>query len=68
MIGRVLSFSVHARWLVVFLTAVIAGYGLYEVARLPIDALPDITNKQVQINFEAAALGPEEIEKRVTSR
>ena len=66
MISRILSFSVHARWLVVFFTAVIAAYGFYEVARLPIDALPDITNKQVQINFEAPALGPEEIEKRVT--
>ncbi len=66
MIGRILFFSVHARWVVVFLTAVVAGYGFYEVARLPIDALPDITNKQVQINFEAPALGPEEIEKRVT--
>jgi len=48
------------------MTALVAGYGLYEVNRLPIDALPDITNKQVQINFVAPALGPEEVEKRVT--
>ena len=66
MIDRVLSLSVQARWLVVFLTAVVAAYGLYEVNRLPIDALPDITNKQVQINFVAPTLGPEEVEKRVT--
>ncbi len=66
MIDRILSFSVHARWFVVFVTSIVAAYGFYEVARLPIDALPDITNKQVQINFLAPTLGPEEVEKRVT--
>jgi heavy metal efflux system protein len=57
---------VRARWLVVFFTMLLAGYGVYQAMRLPIDATPDITNKQVQINFVAPALGPEEIEKRVT--
>ena len=66
MIARILSLSVQARWFVVFLTAIVAAYGSYELTRLPIDALPDITNKQVQINTEAPTLGPEEIEKRVT--
>ena len=66
MTARILSFSVQSRWLVLFLTLIVAGYGLYEVNRLPIDALPDITNKQVQINFVAPTLGPEEVEKRVT--
>ncbi|HYM19361.1 MAG TPA: CusA/CzcA family heavy metal efflux RND transporter [Micropepsaceae bacterium] len=66
MISRILSLSVQARWFVVFLTAIVAAYGFYEVNRLPIDALPDITNKQVQINTLAPALGPEEVEKRVT--
>ena len=66
MIGRILSFSVQARWFVVFLTATIAGYGFYELTRLPLDALPDITNKQVMINFAAPAFGPEDVEKRVT--
>src|ERR1043165_7491391 len=66
MISQILSLSVQARWFVVFLTTVVAAYGLYELARLPIDATPDITNKQVQINFQVPTLGPEEIEKRVT--
>ena len=66
MIGKILFLSVQARWFVVFLTVLVAGYGFYEVTRLPIDALPDITNKQVMINFVAPALGPEEIERRVT--
>jgi cobalt-zinc-cadmium resistance protein CzcA len=66
MIARILSLSIHGRWFVVFLTAIVAAYGVYEVMRLPIDAMPDITNKQVQINFQEPSLGPEEIEKRIT--
>jgi cobalt-zinc-cadmium resistance protein CzcA len=66
MITKLLSFSVQARWSVVFLTAFVAAYGSYELTRLPLDALPDITNKQVMINFAAPALGPEDVEKRIT--
>ena len=66
MIDRILSSSVRARWLVVFLTAIVGSYGLWQISILPIDALPDITNKQVQINTAAPTLGPEEVEKRVT--
>jgi cobalt-zinc-cadmium resistance protein CzcA len=66
MIARILSLSVQARWFIVFLAAVIVAYGSYQVTLLPIDALPDITNKQVMINFSAPELGPEEIERRIT--
>jgi cobalt-zinc-cadmium resistance protein CzcA len=66
MIDKLLSFSVRARWLVVFLSVVLAGFGAWQLVLLPIDALPDITNKQVQINTAAPTLGPEEVEKRVT--
>ena len=66
MITRLISFSVQAHWPVVFLTAMVAVYGSYELTRLPLDALPDITNKQVMINFAAPALGPEDVEKRIT--
>jgi cobalt-zinc-cadmium resistance protein CzcA len=65
-IPQLLSFSVRARWLVLALTTILAGYGVWELFRLPIDALPDVTNKQVQINSAAPNLGPEEVEKRVT--
>jgi cobalt-zinc-cadmium resistance protein CzcA len=58
--------SVQARWSVVFLTTIVAAYGAYQLTRLPLDALPDVTNKQVMINFAAPALGPEDIEKRIT--
>lgn len=66
MIGRILSGSVHARWLVLFLTAVVAGIGAWQLDLLPIDVTPDITNKQVQINTVTPTLSPVEVEKRVT--
>ena len=56
MITRLLSLSVGAHWWTVLLTAFVAGYGAYELTRLPLDALPDITNKQVMINYAAPAL------------
>jgi cobalt-zinc-cadmium resistance protein CzcA len=66
MIGRILDLSVRFRWSVVALVALVAAFGLYNLIRLPIDAVPDITNKQVQINTVAPALAPAEIEKLVT--
>lgn len=66
MIERILSFSVAHRLLVVMMTLAAAVYGLYALARLPIDAVPDITNNQVAINVAAPALSPLEIETQVT--
>ena len=66
MIARVLSFSVHQRWLVALLTLAAAAFGLWSMTKLPIDAVPDITNNQVQINTIAPALSPVDIEKQVT--
>lgn len=66
MIARILSLSVRARYVVVFLTLLVAVFGVFNLIRLPIDAVPDITNKQVQINTRDPELGPLEIEKRVT--
>jgi cobalt-zinc-cadmium resistance protein CzcA len=66
MINWILTHSVRGRWLVVFMIGAIAVYGLWELFKLPIDALPDITNKQVQINTLAPGLGPVEVERRVT--
>jgi heavy metal efflux system protein len=66
MIERVLTFSVRNRWLVVLCTLAAAISGAWSLTRLPIDAVPDITNVQVQINAFARALSPLEIEKQVT--
>jgi len=48
------------------LSALIAAYGLFQLSQLPIDAVPDITNRQVQINTIAPALAPGQIERQVT--
>ncbi len=66
MLGRVIDLSVRGRWLVLLLVLLFAGFGARELLRLPIDAVPDITNRQVQINTIAPALGPEEVERQVT--
>jgi cobalt-zinc-cadmium resistance protein CzcA len=66
MLDRIIEASVRLRWLVVGLAAALAILGARELLRLPIDAVPDITNRQVQITTVAAALGPEEVERQVT--
>ncbi|MGT2440958.1 efflux RND transporter permease subunit [Bradyrhizobium betae] len=66
MIARIVDFSVHRRWLVVLVVLVAAASGLWALTRLPIDAVPDVTNVQVQVNAVAPALTPVEIEKQVT--
>src|SRR5450631_1403660 len=66
MISRILSFAVHQRWLVVLLSLAAAAFGIYSLSRLPIDAVPDITNNQVQINTTAPSLSPQDVEKQVT--
>ncbi len=66
MLNRLLEFSVRQRVFVLLATVVLIGIGVYSALRLPIDAVPDITNVQVQVNTSVPALAPEEIEKLVT--
>jgi cobalt-zinc-cadmium resistance protein CzcA len=66
MLEAVLHFSIRSRWVIVLFTAIVAGVGVHSFQRLPIDAVPDITNNQVQINVMYPSLSPIEIEKQVT--
>lgn len=66
MIEKILKFSLAHRLLITMLTAAFAAYGLHALTKLPIDAVPDITNNQVAINVEVPSLSPFEIEKQVT--
>ena len=66
MINRIIYFSVYNRWVVLLITLLIAAAGLNAFRHLPIDAVPDITNNQVQINTVIEGLAPEEIERTVT--
>lgn len=65
MIAAIVNWAVRKRWLVLIFTAVAAVIGAVALYRLPIDAVPDITNNQVQINVRAPALSPELVEKQV---
>ncbi len=66
MLERILKFSIHQRWVVLIATLAVAVLGVYNYQRLPIDAIPDITNVQVQINTEATGYSPLEVEQRIT--
>ncbi|NUQ51744.1 MAG: CusA/CzcA family heavy metal efflux RND transporter [Phycisphaerales bacterium] len=66
MLESILHFSVKNRWFVLIITALVAAFGAYSLKKLPIDAVPDITNNQVQINAVASSLSPFEVEKQVT--
>ncbi len=66
MLEALLHFSIKNRWFIVIVTAAVAAVGVHQLKRLPIDAVPDITNNQVQINAVAPSLSPFEIERQVT--
>ena len=66
MIARVLAFSVRRRWYVLLFAIAAAMAGVWALTVLPIDAVPDVTNVQVQVNAFAPALSPLEVEKQVT--
>lgn len=66
MIDALIKFSITRRWLVIFLVMAVAALGAWNYQNLPIDAVPDITNVQVQINTEAPGYSPLEVEQRIT--
>ena len=66
MINNLIKFSVFNRGVVLVLTLLLVFAGFYSFQHLPIDAVPDITNNQVQINTVVDGLAPEEIERTIT--
>jgi cobalt-zinc-cadmium resistance protein CzcA len=66
MFERILRFAIEQRWLVLLAVLGMAGVGVYSYQHLPIDAVPDITNVQVQINAAVPGASPLETEQRVT--
>jgi cobalt-zinc-cadmium resistance protein CzcA len=64
--NALIKFAVLRRWLVMVITLMIAALGGYNALRLPVDAVPDITNIQVQINTQAIGYSPLETEQRIT--
>ncbi|WP_442593337.1 CusA/CzcA family heavy metal efflux RND transporter [Parapusillimonas sp. JC17] len=66
MFDRLIQFVVEQRWLVFLATLGVAALGVFNYSRLAIDAVPDITNVQVQINASAPGYSPLETEQRIT--
>ena len=66
MIDRILQFSIKYRVFIVVLGLLLLGGGLYSATKLPIDAVPDVTSNQVQINTLAPGFAPLEMEKYVS--
>ena len=66
MLNKIIDFSVKQKLIIGLFVLFLVGYGAYEVTQLPIDAVPDITNNQVQIITSAPSLGATDIERLVT--
>eukprot|EP01137_Pigoraptor_chileana_P003827 Opistho-2@44587 len=66
MFEKIIRFAIEQRWLVLLCVLGMAALGIFSYQRLPIDAVPDITNVQVQINTQAKGYSPLEAEQRVT--
>ena len=66
MLDNILRISIHQGWIILIGVFLMGMLGIYNYQRLPIDAVPDITNVQVQINAKAAGYSPIESEQRVT--
>lgn len=66
MFERLIRFAIEQRWLVLLAVLGMAGLGVFSYQKLPIDAVPDITNVQVQINTAAAGYSPLETEQRIS--
>ena len=66
MINAIISFAVNQRILVMLLVAIMIGAGFYSLRELPIDAVPDVTNVQVQVLTASPSLAPLEVERQIT--
>jgi cobalt-zinc-cadmium resistance protein CzcA len=66
MLNKIIEFSIQKKLIVGLFIIALISYGSYEVTRLPIDAVPDITNNQVQVITQAPSYGATDIERLVT--
>lgn len=66
MFERIIAFSVNNKFIIALFTLAIVGAGLYSIDHIPIDAVPDITNNQVQVVTSSPSLTAEEVERFIT--
>ena len=67
MIDKIITFSVRNKFIIILFLIALIGWGIFSLTRLPIDAIPDITNNQVQIISIAPSLAVQEVESTITS-
>src|SRR6056297_1425944 len=63
---RIIEFSIKNKAIIGFLVFVLIGFGIYSIQNIPVDAVPDITNNQVQVVTSSPSLSPQEVEKFIT--
>src|ERR1043165_9453715 len=66
MLNKIIEFSIKNKLIVGLFVFALIAYGAYEIGRLPIDAVPDITDNQVQVITTAPALGAPDVERLIT--
>ncbi|WP_018622377.1 CusA/CzcA family heavy metal efflux RND transporter [Spirosoma luteum] len=66
MLNAIIHFSIHNKLIIGFLTLALVGWGIWSATQLPIDAVPDITNNQVQVITSSPSLAAQDIERLVT--
>ena len=66
MLDKIIYFSIKNKFVIGLFTLALVLWGIYSLSRLPIDALPDITNNQVQIITSSPTLAAQEVEKFIT--
>ena len=66
MLNKIIFFSINNKLIVGLLTLALIGWGIYNLGKLPIDAVPDITNNQVQVITVSPSLGAQEVERLIS--
>ena len=66
MFDRIIWFSLKNKFLILLFTLAIVAYGIYSATNIPVDAVPDITNNQVQVVTTSPSLAPQEVEQFIT--
>ncbi|MBK9580848.1 MAG: efflux RND transporter permease subunit [Saprospiraceae bacterium] len=66
MLNRIIAYSIHNKLVIALMTSALVIFGIYEATKLPIDAVPDITNNQVLVITQAPSFGATDIERLVT--
>ena len=66
MFDRIIWFSLKNKFLILLFTLSIVAFGIYSATNIPVDAVPDITNNQVQVVTTSPSLAPQEVEQFIT--